>query len=148
MDAKGVVLAVLDELGYATVARVHKLVFLAVVEGGIEAGVSFKPHLFGPLSPEVQRALEELVAEGLATLETTPQAGDSYAMKVYRITEKGRREVRRFAETGREELRGLRRIVGRFGCMPLSLVVAYIYYNYPEYTELSIARKSEKSCAL
>lgn len=55
MDAKDIVLAVLDALGYATAARIHKLVFLAVVEGGVRAGVSFRPHYLGSLSPEVQR---------------------------------------------------------------------------------------------
>lgn len=142
MNVDHLVLLVLDALGSATVARIHKLVFLVVAEGGVETNASFKPHYFGPWSPEVRRALDELVTKGFATLETSSQTEDRYALKVYRITENGRKEARRvIAEADEEELRRLKRVISRFGHTPLSLIVAYIYHKYPEYTELSKIRE-------
>lgn len=142
LNVRDAVLIVLGLLKEATVTRIHKLLFLAVVEGGIDVGVTFKPHYFGPWSPDIQRTLNELVREDLVTLETGGLTEEGYIPKVYRLTDEGRKELELIiAVTDRLQLHRLKRILARYGHLPLSLIIAYIYSKYPDYTELSTIKE-------
>ncbi|MEM0285014.1 MAG: hypothetical protein QXU85_05200 [Sulfolobales archaeon] len=143
MDARDALLFVLSMLGRgATATRLQKLVFLAVAEGGVDIDATFKPYYFGPWSPEVQRALNELVSEGLVEVESVGLSEEGHGFTTYRITEKGRERLASVTATvSSSQLSRLKRVVSLYGYLPLSFIVAYIYSKYPEYTELSIIKE-------
>lgn len=143
LDARDALLLVLNMLGRgATVTRLQKLVFLIAVKGGVDIDVTFKPYYFGPWSPEVQRALNELISEGLVEVESVWLSEEGYAFTIYKITEKGRERLSSIIATiDSSQLSKLKRVVSLYGYLPISFIVAYIYSKYPEYTELSIIKE-------
>ncbi len=143
MDVKNLVLLIIGLLGRVRgTTRLHKIAFLAVEEGGIDVDAEFVPHFYGPWSPDVQRALNELVEARIIDVivdETGVQ--DESPPKVYSLTDNGKELLKTtLARLNREELLRLKFIIRRYGFMPLTYLLTYIYTKYPEYTRASIIR--------
>ncbi len=128
--------------GVRGVTRLHKIIFLAKEEGGIDIDAEFIPYYYGPWSPDIQRAINSLVERHLVNvLEPSIAQGSESPPKIYVLTQDGRRMLKEVLDNiDRKELLKLKIIVSRYGFMPITYLLSYIYSKYPEYTKLSIIR--------
>ncbi len=141
MDVKSLVLLIIGLLGKVRgTTRLHKIAFLAVKEGGIVVDAEFVPHLYGPWSPDVQRALNELVEARLVDVAVDEVGTQSEVPpRIYSLTDDGKELLKTIlTKLSRDELMRLLFIIRRYGFMPLTYLLAYIYAKYPEYTKASI----------
>jgi len=143
MNVRDLVLLIIGLLGKVRgTTRLHKIAFLAVKEGGIDVNAEFIPHFYGPWSPDIQKALNELVEARIINV-TIDETGiqDESPPKIYSLTENGKKILKvTLARMSREELLRLKFIMRRYGFMPLTYLLTYIYTRYPEYTKVSIIR--------
>lgn len=128
--------------GVRGVTRLHKIIFLAKEEGGVDIDAEFIPYYYGPWSPDVQRAINLLVEKRLVeVMESSNLHGGGSPPKIYVLTHDGRVMLKEILNNvDRKELLKLKIIVSRYGFMPITYLLAYIYSKYPEYSKLSIIR--------
>jgi len=142
------------------VTRLEKLVFLAQkqiqsVASNMEAFL-FRPWKFGPFSEEIYDAIDTLHNLDLITvterdLASYPEAVESEALedepagepvleKVFELTPRGKQvaDALRKTEIPEEVWKELCDLKKRFGNLPLSRLIHYVYHKFPETTAKSV----------
>lgn len=141
MRVEDAILVILGSLGGASATRIHKVLFLALVEGGVSINASFKAHYFGPWSPDVHSTLVSMINEGLVEELRGSTTESGYVTKTYRLTLKGREKLSSvLSHADQRDLYRLKQVIRTYGHTPITYLIAYIYSKYPEYTELSSIR--------
>lgn len=145
------------------ITRLEKLVFLLEKESDLQRILTdhadFESHNFGPFSSKVYQAVETLVSAGLVE-ETTRDAGSpidsweaqellgtagdatGFTERQFRLTSLGRRYYEALErELDPQLLRHVGSLKDRFGSLPLTQLIRYVYRKYLEYTDKSLIRK-------
>ena len=139
-DIKDLLVVVIGYLGRVRGAtRIQKVVFLLINEAGLDVDVEFLPHLYGPWSPQICTALKELEKENVIEVRIEEvSVQDEAPPKIYMLSEKGKRIYDKLISTldPLERLR-IAYILSRYGHMPLTYLISYVYSKYPEYSILS-----------
>ncbi len=118
--------------------RLQKGVFIISREIDSIETPEFKPYDYGPYSPELEKALNELVKEGLVKTRIEPGGDESPVVVIY-WTEKGREEAEK-AWRKLQENPEFKRIKLRLDFAinaPLTVVLAYVYGMYQDFVSSS-----------
>lgn len=145
------------------VTKLQKLLFLIEEETDFfkkyeeKIDINFEAYKMGPFSQEVYEEVEFLLNIGM--IEKRPMAydsSDSYEVrdhirddgseglsnKVFVLTEKGEKAGKKLEEVLEDKyFRELEDIVSRYGKLPLSDLLEYVYENYEAYTTESTIRE-------
>lgn len=121
--------------------RLHKIIFLVQKEFNV-GDFTFKPHVFGPYSPELDQLLENLIKEGLITIKDTIDLTYSFLQekptKVFIASEKlleiGSQAYKELYDIDCIKAVLLARRVKGYTVMPITRLLAYIYAKYPEFS--------------
>jgi len=150
----------------AGITRLEKLLFLLEKETNFE-GVAklfvFKPHNFGPFSKEVYEAVDfleschliqvrekahstiytrldeaKLLSE-ISELEEDPEEGGTVKERIFALTEDGRNVAKKIRElVGPSDARAVDTMLQKYGLLPLSRLIRYVYHQYKDMTVNSV----------
>jgi uncharacterized protein YwgA len=117
--------------------RLQKGMFLFANEGGvpIEETYDFRPYLYGPMSSQVYRDIDELEADGLVRSEPVP----GYTWKRYKPTAAGADAGRRLLDAADSSAtRKLYDIKNDVASKPFNALLRDVYGRYPDYATRSV----------
>jgi hypothetical protein len=156
------------------VTRLEKLIFLLGAEAGLKDVANlfeFRAYKFGPYSKGVYEAADFLQSLDLVDVELKPyysyflaeeerelqrdigDEGDGDPIpagqeKLFSLTQSGRalaiRLRDRWAVDHPEHLKHLDEIVNRYGALPLSQIIRYVYRRFPMMAERSIHPEAQR----
>jgi uncharacterized protein len=150
----------------AGITRLEKLLFLLEKETrfeGIALLFVFKAHNFGPFSKEVYEAVDflescrlvgvrekahttiytrldeaKLLSE-ISELEEDPEEAGIVKERIFALTEDGRKVATKIRSmVRREDAEAVDKIIQRYGLLPLSQLIRYVYHQYKDMTVNSI----------
>jgi uncharacterized protein YwgA len=114
--------------------KIQKIAFLSIRENGLEPFTSFKWHLYGPFSEEIQNTVKVLKKQRIVSereISRTSFSGKEYTIKRLSLTAKGRRltedETCRIDANNRKALLGT---IEKYGNKPLTAILDYVYKAY------------------
>ena len=143
------------------ITRLEKLIYILDVETDVGQVLTdspeFVPHNFGPFSQKVYQAIDILASANLVTdssqidvsndesWETGKYIDDEpdqqYTSREISLTERGRRYYSALeAEFGSDVVSIVSTVKDRFGSLPLTQLVRYVYQRHPDQIENSIIR--------
>lgn len=148
--------------------RITKLLFLIgrlyAIDKEVKSYYSFEAYKIGPFTEEVYNDLDFLQSVGLIEIKSQdlvdeseametqeiPEdlrsyvgvdavSSDSYAQFEYRLTKQGLRIVKqRYAQISSSMRNVIENIKGRFGSVPLTVLLRYVYRKFPEMAKKTI----------
>jgi uncharacterized protein YwgA len=143
------------------ITRLEKLIFILDEETDVGQMLTdspeFVPHNFGPFSQKVYQAIDILASANLVTdsaqidvsndesWETgnfiDDEPDQQYTSREISLTERGRRYYNALeTEFGSNVVSTVSAVKDRFGNLPLTQLVRYVYQRHPEQIEKSIIR--------
>jgi hypothetical protein len=157
---------VLRRAELAGITRLEKLLFLLEKETrfeGIATLFVFKPHNFGPFSKEVYESVDflescrlvrvrekahstiytrldeaKLLSE-ISELDEEPEEAGFVKERIFALTDDGRKVANKLRDmVGGEDAAAVDGIVQRYGLLPLSQLIRYVYHQYKDMTVNSI----------
>jgi len=128
--------------------RLHKIIFLVQKEFSI-GDFTFKPHVFGPYSPELDQLLENLIKDELIATKDIVDPTYSFLQekptKVFiaskKLLEIGSQAYKELYDTDCIMALLLTRRVKGYMVMPITRLLAYIYAKYPEFSINSMIKE-------
>lgn len=143
------------------ITRLEKLIFILDKETSVGPMLTenpeFVPHNFGPFSQKVYQAIDLLASAKLvidsaqidATNDESWETGEfiddepdqQYTSRQISLTDRGRKYFRALEEElGSDVVSTVSTVKDRFGGIPLTQLVRYVYQRHPEQIEKSIIR--------
>ncbi len=132
----GFLLLLLDEFNgrLESETRIQKLAFLAKEEGGIDLGIRFKWHHYGPFSGSLKNCLSNMKGKKLLKVEKKTRTtffGDPYTIHVFQLTNSGRFKVsmlkKHLSQACQQKIRNL---TMQYGYRPLDDLLNHVYKTY------------------
>jgi uncharacterized protein YwgA len=141
------------------ITRLEKMIFLLQKETGFSGkaqnNFKFEPWRYGPFSKEIYEDLDLLASLDLIDAEEQhlpryaeyteedklieAEEYEPVVQKTFSLTERGRRVAEKLrASISQEDWREIEQLKKRFGSVPLTRLVQYVYQKYPETTSKSV----------
>lgn len=135
MDLKNLILLLIDEFGgkVSSKTKIHKLCYLYSIIYNKDFG--FKPHYYGPYSPKVENALDELKGIGLLDIKEQSFGFNHQGFEVvrydYSLNKYSCEVIHKIRDSYKEEINKIKDFVSKLKKA-----------EDPDYFELSIAAKA------
>jgi len=113
--------------------RIQKLAFLGIEEKGLPKFTDFVWEKYGPLSKGLWKTLRRMERQGLLTIREERRyslMGDSYAIRVFKLTDKGRLQGANLNHTHNDESRLVQELISKYGRISLDRLLSYVHTAY------------------
>lgn len=114
--------------------RIQKLAFLAKEEKGINLGIKFKWHHYGPFSKSLKNCLTKLRNNNLIKIDKQTRRtfmGDPYTVHIFSLTNLGRSTANQVKERlPKESQLAIHNLTVEYGYSPLSDLLEHVYKTY------------------
>ena len=115
--------------------RLQKEIYLCKEEKGAQIPYPFVPYSYGPFSFEIWNDLEELCVAGLIAEEEmsfTLFGGETGTQYIYRITDEGRRTVKKriMPKVEQELIRKMKDVIRKYNKKDLTTILRNVYQHF------------------
>lgn len=114
--------------------RIQKLAFLVTEEKGINLGIKFKWHHYGPFSRSLKNCLTKLRKNNLIKIDKQKRLtfmGDPYTIHIFSLSNLGHSTANQIKERlSKESQLAIHNLTIEYGYSPLNDLLEHVYQTY------------------